>query len=139
MLPDLQTIIDNFELLEDWEDRYRYVIELGQSLPPFPDEARIERNKVEGCASQVWLIVNQDEKGLLRLQGDSDAHIVRGLVALVIAFYDGQPVEKAKSEEIAVLFDRIGLNEHLSTQRANGVRAMIERIKGAAREMDVNL
>lgn len=133
----INDIIDNFDLLEEWEDRYRYLIELGRTLAPLPPEAHNEANKVRGCASQVWLetIRAQDAAGAptLSFRGDSDAHIVRGLVALVLALYSGRPAQEIAATDAAPLFERIGLAQHLTPQRANGLRAMVERIKAEAR------
>lgn len=134
----IDEIIANFELLEDWEDRYRYLIELGRTLAPLPDDARSEANKVRGCASQVWLETTRghDAAGapMLSFRGDSDAHIVRGLVALVLALYSGRPASVIVETDAAPLFREIGLAEHLTPQRANGLRSMVERIKHEARE-----
>ena len=137
-LPALQDIVENFEMLDDWDDRYRYLIELGRSLPPFPDEARIETNRVRGCASQVWLVsrVTKDATGAetISLGGDSDAHIVRGLVAFVLAAYSGQKRSDFATIDVMSMFARLGLGQHLSPQRNNGVRAMVDRIKAMASE-----
>lgn len=133
MSTSLEKIIDDFEFLDDWEDRYRYVIELGRALPPYPDEARTNDNKVNGCVSQVWLstkTTNDDsESTVLTFQGDSDAHIVRGLVAIMIAAMSGQPADTIKSMDIEALMKKLGLDEHLSPQRSNGLRSMVERMK----------
>ena len=136
-MTDIAEIIDNFSLLDEWDDRYRYLIELGRELPPLAAEAHNEANKVRGCASQVWLDtkVAQDDKGqkLLIFHGDSDAHIVRGLVALVLALYSGLAASTILSTDAAPLFAELGLAQHLTPQRANGLRAMVERIKNEAR------
>ena len=130
----LDEIIENFEYLDDWEDRYRYLIEIGQSLPPYPEAARDEAHKVRGCASQVWLDVERGEGAdpELILHGDSDAHIVRGLVALALATYGGRRASEIGAIEMAPILSRIGLDEHLTPQRANGFRSLIERIKAEA-------
>lgn len=137
MATALAEILDNFEFLDDWEDRYRYVIELGRTLPDFPDEARTEENKVRGCVSQVWLLrtIGRNEKGevVIRYLGDSDAHIVRGLVAIVLAVFSGHTAKSILETDIDCLFDRIGLKEHLTPQRSNGLKAMVERIRADAR------
>jgi cysteine desulfuration protein SufE len=134
----IDEIIGNFELLEDWEDRYRYLIELGRTLEPLPKEAYTEENKVRGCASQVWLesTRGQDASGAptLTFRGDSDAHIVRGLVALALALYSGRRAREIVETDAMPLFKELGLAEHLTPQRANGLRAMVERIKKEARE-----
>ena len=132
---NIAEITDNFESLDDWEDRYRYLIELGRMLDPLPEEAHNEANKVRGCASQVWLETNvrPGAPPVLDFRGDSDAHIVRGLVALILAFYSGRSAPDILSSDALELFKRLGLSEHLTKQRSNGVRAMVERIKREAR------
>jgi cysteine desulfuration protein SufE len=127
MLPDLDTILDSFELIDDWEERYRYIIELGRLLPDFDEAQRQDHNKVQGCASQVWLVTRFDP--VLSIQGDSDAHIVRGLIALLVAFYAGKTPQEALSLDPLDLFKNLGLSEHLSPQRSNGVKSMIGRIQ----------
>ena len=133
----IEDIVGNFDLLEEWEDRYRYLIELGRTLEPLPPDAHNEANKVRGCASQVWLETTRsvDVNGAptLSFRGDSDAHIVRGLVALVLALYSGRPAHEIASTDAAPLFEQIGLAQHLTPQRANGLRAMVERIRAEAR------
>lgn len=132
----LAAIVADFELLEDWDDKYRYLIELGRDLEPLPEAARIEANKVRGCASQVWLetrIGAGAGETTLDLRGDSDAHIVRGLVALALAFYSGRPAREAAEADAMPLFARLGLEQHLTPQRSNGLRAMIDRIRAEAR------
>lgn len=132
----LQTIIDDFEYLEDWEDRYRYLIEIGKALPEMPDNEHVEENKVKGCASQVWLVAETrpGEPGdpVMIYRGDSDAHIVRGLVAVVLAATSGEKASAVESLDEAALMAQLGLGEHLSTQRANGLRSMVLRIKAHA-------
>ncbi len=134
---DLEEIIDNFAILEEWDDRYRYLIELGRELEPLDEAAHNDHNKVRGCASQVWVeaTARRDSEGQVRLdlRGDSDAHIVRGLVALVCALYSGQTTEHIIETDARELFDRLGLSAHLTPQRSNGVRSMVERIKNDAR------
>jgi cysteine desulfuration protein SufE len=132
MLPTIDEIISNFELLDEWEERYRYLIELGRLMEPLPDEAHSDANKVQGCASQVWLQTHVDSsngKPVLRLLGDSDAHIVRGLVALLLSLYNGKTAAEALSTDALALFKELGLSEHLTPQRSNGVRSMVERIR----------
>jgi cysteine desulfuration protein SufE len=133
----LGEIVENFEYLDDWEDRYRYLIELGRGLEPLEDAARNERTKVRGCASQVWIESRaaKDDLGcpVLYLRGDSDAHIVRGLVALLVALYSGQTATRILATDAESLFENLGLSTHLTPQRSNGVRAMVERIKSDAR------
>lgn len=133
----LDDIIANFELLDDWDDRYRYLIELGRSLEPLPDEAHSEANKVRGCASQVWLDTRPEggpgAATRLHFRGDSDAHIVRGLVALTLAIYSGRTAAEIVATDAFSLYERLGLAAHLTPQRSNGVRSMMERIKSDAR------
>lgn len=134
---NLDEIIENFNYLDEWEDRYRYLIELGRTLEPLDEAAHNDANKVLGCASQVWLEtrVGADSSGapVLKLKGDSDAHIVRGLVALVLALYSGQTATKILATDAQALFQSLGLSAHLTPQRTNGVRSMVERIKTDAR------
>ena len=133
----IDEIIENFTLLDQWDDRYRYVIELGRMLPPLPDNAHNEGNKVRGCASQVWLLTHVKPDGAadptLTFDGDSDAHIVRGLIAIVIALYSGKTAREILEIDALDLFDRIGLREGLTPQRSNGLRSMIERIRAEAK------
>lgn len=132
MLPDLKTITDNFDLLEDWEDRYRYVIELGKTLDPLPDSAKTEDNRVKGCASQVWVLTEIDRSGpepRLTFRGDSDAHIVKGLVALILTVYSGHTAREILDIDALAIFASLGLKDHLTPQRSNGVRSMVERIR----------
>ena len=134
----LENILADFQLLDDWEDRYRYVIELGRALPPLPEAARTEANKVRGCASQVWLAteVNFATAGAaprLSFKGDSDAHIVRGLIAILFAIYSGKTADDLLSIDAEAIFAKLGLKEHLTPQRSNGFAAMVERIRTDAR------
>ena len=133
----LDEIIDNFSLLEEWDDRYRYVIELGRSLAPLSERDRTDANKVQGCASQVWLAttVRADGQGgpVLTFCGDSDAHIVRGLIAILFAMFSGKQAGEILSADAIALFERLGLREHLTPQRSNGFRSMVERIRADAR------
>ncbi|MFN7104020.1 MAG: SufE family protein [Pseudorhizobium sp.] len=132
----IDQIIDDFAYLEEWEDRYRYVIELGKVLPDLPEADRTAENKVQGCASQVWVVSHEEDGGadpVLTFTGDSDAHIVRGLVAIVLAVYSGKHASEIVSTDAIEIFDRIGLVEHLSSQRANGLRSMVKRIREEAR------
>jgi len=127
-------IAENLSYLDDWEDRYRYIIELGQKLPPLADSEKNAATKVNGCVSQVWLVTERDG-ALLRYRGESDAMIVRGLAAILIALYSGRtPAEIAGTDAIAI-FDELGLREHLSTQRSNGLVAMVNRIRAEARAL----
>jgi cysteine desulfuration protein SufE len=132
----IDEIVGNFELLDDWEERYRYLIDLGRMMPPLPEEAYVDANKVQGCASQVWLETWVDRvKGepVLHLRGDSDAHIVRGLIALLVTLFSGKPLREVAATDVHGLFRDLGLTEHLTPQRSNGVRSMVDRIKRDAR------
>ncbi|MBS7698440.1 MULTISPECIES: SufE family protein [unclassified Chelatococcus] len=137
MQPPLDEILDNFEFLDDWDDRYRYLIELGRMLEPLPDGARSEANKVRGCASQVWLETqitrNADDEPVVSFRGDSDAHIVRGLVGLTFAIFSGHTAREIVGTDALALFNKLGLGDHLTPQRSNGLRSMVERIKTDAR------
>ncbi len=129
----IDEIVENFSVLDEWDDRYRYVIELGRTLAPLPDSARTEANKVQGCVSQVWLAteVHPDGAGgpVLTFIGDSDAHIVRGLVAILLAVYSGKSAREIVNTDALALFDKLGLRAHLTPQRSNGLRSMVERIR----------
>jgi cysteine desulfuration protein SufE len=124
-------IADAFAFIDDWEERYRYVIELGRELPPFPDALRTTATKVEGCVSQVWLATGERD-GRLTLLGDSDAMIVKGLVAILLAFYGGRPVEAVAGLDAESFLRSLGLSEHLTPQRSNGLAAMVRRIRADA-------
>jgi len=131
----IDDIIENFSLLDEWDDRYRYVIELGRKLTPFPDDQRTDANKVQGCVSQVWLattVGHRDGRPLLSFAGDSDAHIVRGLVAILIALLSGRSAQEITGEDPLALFERLGLGEHLTPQRSNGFRSMVSRMRADA-------
>ena len=137
MSASLDDIIANFDLLDEWDDRYRYLIELGRDLEPLSEEAHNDANKVRGCASQVWLEMRREDasagKPALHFRGDSDAHIVRGLVALALAIYSGRTAEDILATDAFAIYEKLGLAAHLTPQRSNGVRAMIDRIKSDAR------
>jgi cysteine desulfuration protein SufE len=132
-MTDIAEIIDNFSLLDEWDDRYRYVIELGRTLPPLAQEAHTEANKVRGCASQVWLVTHVQPDGAagpaLSFEGDSDAHIVRGLIAILFALVSGKPAREILDIDPLAVFDKLGLRENLTPQRSNGLRSMVERIR----------
>jgi len=132
----IDEIIDNFALLDEWDDRYRYVIELGRELAPLPEAERTETNKVRGCTSQVWLVTHVQADGaggpVLSFEGDSDAHIVRGLVAILFALYSGKAAKAILDIDAIAVFDKLGLRENLTPQRSNGLRSMVERIRADA-------
>jgi cysteine desulfuration protein SufE len=133
----IDEILENFALLDEWDDRYRYVIELGRTLPPLAESAHTDENKVQGCASQVWLLTRVKPNGsagpVLAFEGDSDAHIVRGLIAILFALYSGKSAREILATDALALFDRIGLRENLTPQRSNGLRSMVERIRTEAK------
>jgi len=131
----IEEISENFAILDEWDDRYRYLIELGRMLPPLPQAARIDANKVQGCASQVWLttdVAPGPSGPVLRFEGDSDAHIVRGLIAILFAMYSQKPARDILATDALALFDRLGLREHLTPQRSNGLKSMVGRIRSDA-------
>ena len=136
-MTSIADIIADFDLLDEWEDRYRYLIELGRKLEPLSEEAHNEDNKVRGCASQVWVETCVDRSGaepILTFRGDSDAHIVRGLVCLVLTIYSNRPARDIIETDAMDVFQQLGLTAHLTPQRSNGVRSMEERIKHDARQ-----
>lgn len=130
-----QDIAENLSFLDDWEDRYRYIIELGQALPKLAPEERNATNKVNGCMSQVWLVAETADAsaGSLRFRGESDAMIVEGLVAVLLALYSDRPAAEIAETDAIALFDELGLREHLTSQRSNGLVAMVNRIRNEAR------
>src|SRR5678815_225963 len=132
----IDEIRDNFALLDEWDDRYRYVIELGRTLEPMPEGEHSAANKVQGCASQVWLSRHIDRAGngkpRLNYLGDSDAHIVRGLVAILLTLYSGRTPQEILDLDAEAVFHRIGLREHLTSQRSNGLSSMVARIRSDA-------
>ena len=123
-----EDIAETFDFLDDWEDRYRHVIELGKAMPPMDPAVQVPATKVDGCASQVW-IMPMIEGGRFDFQGDSDAVIVRGLIAILHALYAGVPVRDVRAIDAQAELGRLDLDEHLSAQRSNGLRAMVERIR----------
>ena len=131
ILAHIQDMIDDFAFLDDWEDRYMHVIELGKALPVFPETDQIAANKVNGCSSQVWLTAKTSGSNptIITYQGDSDAHIVKGLVAIVLHIFSGQSAQHICDTDAKEILFQLGLSEHLSTQRANGLNAMISRIQ----------
>ena len=132
-----EDIADTFEFFDDWEDRYRHVIELGKAMPVLEEAFRVPATKVDGCASQVWILPTIEGQGpdaMFSFRGESDAMIVRGLIAVLHALYSGQSVADVLKVDPAHELARLGLNDHLSAQRSNGLRAMVERIRGLAAE-----
>ncbi len=139
-LPDIDEIVESFELLDDWEERYAYVIELGRMLPPLPDPARTDANKVQGCVSQVWLVTNEADGAaddpVLEFEGDSDALIVKGLVAIMIAAHSGKSASAIRDMDVEGLLGRLKLREHLTPQRSNGLASLVRRMhEEAARRL----
>jgi cysteine desulfuration protein SufE len=135
MTEDFQEIVETFEFLDDWEDRYRHVIELGKEMPDLNEALRVPATKVDGCASQVWIvpkIEGQGPNGIFTFDGESDAMIVRGLIAILGALYNGVTLQQVVDTDAAAAFGQLGLDQHLSAQRSNGLRAMIERIQTVA-------
>lgn len=132
-----EEIADTFEFLDDWEDRYRHVIDMGKAMPPLDEAFRVPATKVDGCASQVWLrpiIDGSGPEARFDFQGESDAMIVRGLIAVLHALYGGLPVREVLDVDAPAELARLGLHDHLSAQRSNGVRAMVERVRKLAAE-----
>ncbi len=134
MTDTIDDILESFSMLDNWEDRYRYVIELGRELPPFPEAARDEVHKVPGCVSQVWLVTKagSGDDPIMTFIGDSDAHIVRGLVYILITFYSGKKASDVYHADIEALLKTLGLDENLTPQRSNGLRSMVQRIRAEA-------
>ena len=133
-VPTIDTIRDDFSFLDDWEDRYRYIIELGDQLEPYPDSARDAAHKVQGCVSQVWLLTSRNgaDDPVLEFKGDSDAHIVRGLVAIMLALFSRRRASEILKTDAEATMREFGLDEHLTPQRANGLRSMVKRIRREA-------
>lgn len=131
----IDEIRDNFDLLDEWDDRYRYVIELGKTLAPMSEAQHSPENKVRGCASQVWLDVKTEgsDDPVLTIVGDSDAHIVRGLIAILLSMMSGKRASEILSTDALATFDELGLRAHLTPQRSNGLHAMVERIRADAK------
>jgi len=133
-IPDeLEELAAEFDVLDDWEERYRYVIDLGRTLAPLSEAEHSAANKVQGCASQVWLVTEPGEGGILTFRGDSDAHIVRGLIAILLRLYSGHSAADILAFDAPAGFERLGLKSALSQQRSNGLFSMVERIRRDAR------
>ncbi|ESQ88400.1 SufE family protein [Asticcacaulis benevestitus] len=127
----LNDLLGEFELFDDWEDRYRYIIDLGKDLTPLEDTEKTDATKVLGCASQVWLMIDPAPEGILRFRGESDAFIVKGLIAVLVRLLDGLPYNEIRAFSIRDTLTKLGLNEALSSQRTNGLMSMVERLKRA--------
>lgn len=137
MTMTVDDLVESFEFFDDWEDRYAYVIDLGKKLPPMPETEMVEENKVRGCMSQVWLVCEKDggaEPPVLRFRANSDAFIVKGLIAILLELFDGQTPDYILKTDAIDVMGRIGLDQHLSPNRRNGLVAMVERIKKYAAE-----
>jgi cysteine desulfuration protein SufE len=135
MTETIAALKEDFSIIDEWEDRYRYVIELGRALPPLNEAERTARNKVQGCASQVWIAVHEERNGhepRLSFTGDSDALIVKGLIAIIFRLFSGRPASEILATDAGALLDELGLREHLTPQRSNGVASMVARIKSDA-------
>lgn len=130
---ELDDLADEFELLGEWDERYRHIIDLGRGLEPLSEAEHADANKVRGCASQVWLVQDPSADGALNFRGDSDAHIVRGLIAILLRLYSGRDAAAILAFDAKAALTRLGLSEALSTQRSNGLKAMVERIREHAR------
>jgi cysteine desulfuration protein SufE len=126
---ELEDLAAEFEVLGDWEERYRYVIDLGRDLAPLTDAERSDANKVRGCASQVWLVTEPQADGRLKFRGDSDAHIVRGLIAILLRLYSGHSADEISAFDAKAAFEKLGLSGALSAQRSNGLASMVARIR----------
>jgi len=136
MAETIAALKEDFSIIDEWEDRYRYVIELGRALPALAEAERIPSNKVQGCASQVWIAVHEEKNGReprLSFTGDSDALIVKGLIAIIFRLFSGKPASEILATDAGALLDELGLREHLTPQRSNGVASMVKRIKSDAK------
>lgn len=131
--PTLEELAENFALFDDWEDRYKYLIDLGKTLKPMDDALKTEATIVKGCTSQVWMMAEADEAGMFHFTADSDAHIVKGLIAIVLSAYEGKSAEEIKNVDIEEAFASMGLDQHLSPNRRNGFFAMVERVKALSK------
>ena len=129
---EFQDIVDDFDILEDWEDKYRYIIDLGKKISPLENHQKNEFTKVEGCASQVWLtydLIGEGSSKSIIFKGESDALIVKGLIAIILTLFNGENINKCRNIDASFELAKLGLQEHLSSQRSNGLQAMINRIK----------
>ena len=132
-LPQLDELIENFAFFDDWEERYKYLIDLGRDLPPMDDALKTEATIVKGCTSRVWMIAQSDEQGAYQFTADSDAHIVRGLIAVLLSAYQGKTAEEIKVVDIDASFSKLGLDQHLSPNRRNGFFSMVERVRALSK------
>ncbi|MGH8504588.1 MAG: SufE family protein [Stenotrophobium sp.] len=137
---DIDTLVENFELLGDWEDRYRYIIDLGRKLPPMAEADHVDANKVRGCMSQVWMThrLNPGSPRAIEFQGDSDSHLVKGLIALLFMLCSGREPKEILATDVASIFSRLGLENHITMNRRNGFYSMVERIRSIAAESLAN-
>lgn len=132
-LPTLDELKENFALFDDWEERYKYLIDLGKMLPPMSDSLKTDETIVKGCTSRVWMICETDEEGVFHFTADSDAHIVRGLIAVLLGAYEGKTATQIQDVDIDAAFREIGLDKHLSPNRRNGFFAMVERVRALSK------
>ena len=130
--PTLEELNENFALFDDWEERYKYLIDLGKELKNMPESLKTEETLVKGCTSRVWLICETNEAGMFHFTADSDAHIVKGLIAILLSAYEGKTAQEISDVDIDAAFEEIGLNQHLSPNRRNGFFAMVERVRALA-------
>lgn len=136
-MEDIADLIENFSMLDDWEDKYQYLIDLGEKLPPLDEKYKTDEWKVSGCQSQVWL-VPENKGGVLTFKGDSDAIMVKGIIAVILAIYRNKSAQEIKKIEVDKIFAKLGLQEHLSLSRRNGMMSMVDKIKCYADKMENN-
>ena len=134
-MEDIADLIENFSMLDDWEDKYQYLIDLGEKLPPLDEKYKTDEWKVSGCQSQVWLVPEQ-QNGILTFKGDSDAIMVKGIIAVILAIYRNKSAQEIKKIEVDKIFAKLGLQEHLSLSRRNGMMSMVDKIKYYAGKME---
>lgn len=134
-MEDIEGLIENFSMLDDWEDKYQYLIDLGEKLPPLDEKYKTDEWKVSGCQSQVWLVPEQQD-GILTFKGDSDAIMVKGIIAVILAIYRNKSAQEIKKIEVDKIFAKLGLQEHLSLSRRNGMISMVDKIKYYADKME---
>lgn len=134
-MEDIADLIENFSMLDDWEDKYQYLIDLGEKLPPLDEKYKTDEWKVSGCQSQVWLVPEQ-QNGILTFKGDSDAIMVKGIIAVILAIFRNKSAQEIKKIEVDKIFAKLGLQEHLSLSRRNGMMSMVDKIKYYADKME---